>query len=339
MSLVMTTPLAEACTRAVFLGQDGQVVTARSMDWKTDIGTNLWIFPRGMERNGETGPKTVRWTSKYGSVIASAYDVSTSDGLNEAGLSANLLWLVESQYPAFDPSKPGLTIAAWAQYVLDNFATVAEAVDALSREPFVPVTADIPGETRLATVHLSISDATGDSAIIEYVNGKQVIHHDRKYQVMTNSPLFDQQLALDSYWQQIGGTIMLPGTNRASDRFARASFYINAIPKDETPNRTIASVFSVIRNASVPYGLNTAEEPNISSTRWRTVADHKRKLYFFESALTPNVFWVDLKTIDFSPETGKVRKLDLGPEQTNIFSGNATENFKEAKPFRFLGLP
>jgi len=335
---VMTTPLAEACTRAVFLGEDGNVVTARSMDWKTDVGTNLWIFPRGMKRNGVAGPNSLQWTSKYGSVIASGFDVSTTDGLNEAGLSANLLWLVESEYPAFDKTKPGLSIAAWAQYVLDNYATVAEAVDALSQEPFVIATANVPGETRLTTVHLSISDASGDSAIIEYVNGKQVIHHDRKYQVMTNSPLFDQQLALDSYWQQIGGTIMLPGTNRASDRFARASFYINAIPKDATPNKTIASVFGVIRNVSVPYGLNTAEEPNISSTRWRTVADQKRKLYFFESALTPNIFWVDLKAIDFSPETGKVRELDLGPEQTNIYSGNATESFKEAQPFTFLGV-
>jgi choloylglycine hydrolase len=52
---------------------------------------------------------------------------------------------------------------------------------------------------------------------------KQVIHHDRKYQVITNSPIFEKQLALDEYWKEIGGTIMLPGTNRAADRFARAS--------------------------------------------------------------------------------------------------------------------
>lgn len=52
--------------------------------------------------------------------------------MNEAGLMANLLWLVESEYPTFGKgSKPGLTIAAWAQYVLDNFATVQEAVAAL----------------------------------------------------------------------------------------------------------------------------------------------------------------------------------------------------------------
>jgi choloylglycine hydrolase len=184
-----------------------------------------------------------------------------------------------------------------------------------------------------------MSDSTGDSAIVEYINGKQVIHHDRKYQVMTNSPIFDQQLALDTYWRQIGGTVMLPGTNRASDRFARASFYINAIPKSEDPVIAVASVFSVIRNVSVPYGLTTPEEPNISSTRWRTVSDHKRLLYFFESALTPNVFWVDLKQIDFSHETGKVMKLDLGADQRNVFSGNATKDFKPSEPFRFLGLP
>ncbi|WP_315745525.1 MULTISPECIES: linear amide C-N hydrolase [unclassified Bradyrhizobium] len=329
---------ADACTRLVYLGADDQVITARSMDWKRDIGTNLWIFPRGMKRSGEAGPNSLQWTSRYGSVIASAYDISTTDGMNEAGLVANVLWLVESSYPKYDGAKPGLSIAAWTQYVLDNFATVEEAVDALAKEPFTIVTDMVPGEDRLATLHLSMSDARGDSAIVEYIGGRQVIHHGRQYQVMTNSPTFDEQLALNEYWKQIGGTVMLPGTNRAADRFARASFYVNAIPKTENPVEAIASVFSVIRNASVPYGITTPNEPNISSTRWRTVADHKRKLYFFESALTPNAFWVDLSRIDFSEASGKVKMLDLGPNQTNTFSGVANDQFKESKPFKFLGL-
>ncbi|UUC95735.1 MULTISPECIES: linear amide C-N hydrolase [Comamonas] len=328
-----------ACTRLVFQGANGHVITARSMDWKSDIVSNLWVLPRGMQRTGETGPNTVRWTSKYGSVITSGYDISTTDGVNEAGLNANLLWLVESQYPSFGAnSKPGLSIAAWAQYVLDNFATVQQAVAALSEEPFTLVSDNMPGENRLTTVHLSISDASGDSAIVEYIGGKQVIHHGRQYQVMTNSPTFDQQLALNTYWKQIGGTTMLPGTNRAADRFARASFYVNAIPKDQSPNKALASVFSVIRNASVPYGLNTPEEPNISSTRWRTVFDHERKLYFFESALTPNTFWVDLKALDFSKEKGKVMKIDLGPDQNHTYSGDATKQFKASPPFKFQGI-
>ena len=330
---------AEACTRLVYLSPNGNVITARSMDWKSDILSNLWILPRGMERSGEAGPNSLEWTSKYGSVIVSGYDVSTTDGVNEAGLEANMLWLVESEYPHFDGTgKPGLTIAAWAQYVLDNFATVAEAVAALEQEPFTIVTDSVPGEERLTTVHLSLSDSSGDSAIVEYIGGKQVIHHGRQYPVMTNSPTFDEQLAISSYWKGIGGTVMLPGTNRAADRFVRAAFYVNAIPKEEDPNRALASVFSVIRNTSVPYGLNTPEEPNISSTRWRTVFDHKRQLYFFESALTPNTFWVDLKQIDFSKDKGRVKTLDLGPNQDHTFAGNATAQFKDSKPFAFLGL-
>ena len=338
LSSLAATPPADACTRLVYLGAHDDVITARSMDWKTDVATNLWIFPRGMARNGQAGPNSVTWTSKYGSVIASGYEVSTTDGMNEAGLVANVLWLVESEYPAYDGRGPGLSIAAWAQYVLDNYGTVKEAVEALRAQPFTVVTDKVPGEDRLATLHLSMSDASGDSAIIEYIGGKQVIHHGRDYQVMTNSPVFDQQLALNTYWKQIGGTVMLPGTNRAADRFARASFYVDAIPKSEDPVKALASVFSVIRNASVPFGINTPEEPNISSTRWRTVADHKRRLYFFESALTPNTFWVDLKDIDFSKETGKVLRLDLGPDQRNVFAGNTVKDFRPAEPFAFQGL-
>jgi penicillin V acylase-like amidase (Ntn superfamily) len=336
---MMLPPAAEACTRFVYLGGGGQVVTGRSMDWREDIGTNLWVFPRGMARTGETGPNSIKWTSKYGSVIASGYDIATTDGLNEAGLVANVLWLVESEYPKYDGTTPGLAISAWAQYALDNFATVAEAVAALEKEPFTLVTANVPGSDKLATLHLSLSDTSGDSAIIEYIGGKQVIHHSRDYQVMTNSPIFSEQLALNAYWKEIGGTVMLPGTNRAADRFARASFYVNAIPKTDDPVETIASAFSVIRNASVPFGITTPDQPNISSTRWRTVIDHKRGLYFFESVLTPNVFWVDLAAFDLTAETGKVMKLDLGPGQTKTYSSVANSQFKETKPFTFLGLP
>ncbi len=336
IGLLVAADISLACTRVVHLGDNG-VMTARSMDWKSDVGTNLWILPSKVKRNGMAGPNSIEWTSKYGSVVATGYDIATTDGVNEKGLAANLLWLVESQYPdTKNATKPPLSISLWAQYVLDNFASVDEAVKALEKEPFIVVTDLVPGEKRLTTLHLSISDATGDSAIIEYIDGKQVIHHSRKYQVMTNSPIFEQQLALNAYWEKIGGTTMLPGTNRAADRFARASFYINAIPKKASLEHSLASVFSVIRNTSVPFGLNTEEEPNISSTRWRTVVDHQRKLYFFESAVSPNVFWVDLKEINFAD--GKTKKLDLGTDQAKIYSGKTNADFKTTPAFHFLGI-
>ncbi|GKG72001.1 linear amide C-N hydrolase [Parabacteroides sp. AM58-2XD] len=325
----------EACTRVVYQGKDNTVLTARSMDWKEDTRSNLWIFPRGMKRNGEIGKNPLEWTSKYGSVVASAYDICSTDGMNEKGLVANLLWLAESEYPQWDGKKPGLSIAAWVQYILDNFATVDEAVSYVEKGTFEVVSDMMPDGTRMATLHLSISDADGDNAIFEYIGGELKIHHDKSYQVMTNSPVFDQQLALNDYWKNIGGTTFLPGTNRAADRFVRASFYINAIPKVADTRTAVASVFSVIRNTSVPLGITTPNEPNISSTRWRTVSDQKNKVYFFESTIQPNVFWVNLQDVDFS-EKAPVKMLDLVSGKT--YAGNTANQFVEAKPFKFLGV-
>ncbi|HBJ69571.1 linear amide C-N hydrolase [Alcaligenes nematophilus] len=336
VGLALVPAASQACTRAVFLGDNGQVITGRSMDWKLDVGTNLWIFPRGEKRTGEAGPSSIEWTSKYGSVIASGYDLASTDGANEKGLNVNLLWLVESQYPTPQKGDKTLSMSLWGQYVLDNFATVAEAVAALEKNPFVVISDKVPNEERLATLHLSMSDSSGDSAIIEYIDGKQHIHHSRKYQVLTNSPTFDQQLAIRDYWQSVGGMNMLPGTSRAADRFARASFYIDAVPRNLSDDKAVASVLSVMRNASTPYGMTVPDQPNNSSTRWRTVFDHQRSLYYFDSVLSPGAFWVDMRKVDFSAETGKVMKLDLGPEQSTVYMGEALEHFKPAKPFQFL---
>lgn len=325
---------AHSCTRAVYLGPEDTVITVRSMDWKTDMGTNLWAFPRGMKRDGAAGPTSIRWTSRYGSIVASVFDSASADGMNEKGLVANLLYLAESEYPkpANGDKRQPLSISVWTQYVLDNYATVEEAVADLQKEPFYVIPVMTP-DGQPGQVHLAISDPTGDSAIFEYVGGKLTIHHGRKFQVMTNSPVYDQQLALNAYWEQIGGLTMLPGTNRAADRFVRASFYINAIPKTANNTEAIASAFSVIRNVSVPLGITTPGQPNISSTLWRTVSDQKNKRYYYESTRSPNVFWVDMSDLDFA--AGKpTKKLTLTGGA--ILAGNAAAKFQPAEPFVFL---
>jgi penicillin V acylase-like amidase (Ntn superfamily) len=334
---------AEACTRAMYLGQDGTVITGRSMDWKEDIQTNLWAFPRGLPRDGAAGSNSPKWVSKYGSVIASGYDIGTADGMNEKGLVTSLLYLVESDYGKAD-GKPPLSISLWAQYVLDNFATVSEAVAALRQEPFRLVSMKLPNGAG-AQLHLAISDPSGDSAIFEYLGGKLVIHHGKQYQVMTNSPSYDQQLALNAYWESIGGLTFLPGTNRAADRFARASFLINAIPKTADPNyikavpggsyahQAVLGVLSVIRSVSVPLGITTPGQPNISSTVWRTVADQKNLVYFFDSATSPNAFWVPLAELDLKAGA-PVKKLTLTGGK--VYSGSATGKFEPSQPFVFL---
>ncbi|WP_404339100.1 linear amide C-N hydrolase [Pseudoalteromonas mariniglutinosa] len=326
-----------ACTRLVYHGPDNTVLTGRTMDFSIDIPANLWVFPKGIERNGEVGPNSISWRSKYGSVVASSWNIAAPDGMNEKGLVANLLWLVASEYPKFDydGERPGLTIAAWAQYALDNFATVDEAVKFLEQETFVVVSDFIPGTDKFTTVHLSLSDATGDSAIFEYIGGKLKIHHDRSYKVMTNDPVFEQQIAIKRYWDTVSGQDFLPGTGKAADRFVRASYYLSVLPQTSDPKIAAASVFSVVRNVSVPYGIAIEGQPHLSNTRWRVVADQGNLIYYFENVLTPNVVWVDFSKVNFE-KGADVRKLTL--DQNQIYAGESSSFFVKSKPFKFKGL-
>lgn len=320
------------CTRATYLGPENTIITGRSMDWKEDIHSNIYIFPCGINRKGAKISDTITWTSKYGSVITTGYDMATADGMNEKGLVANLLYLTESSYDRINDSRPVMGLSIWTQYVLDNFATVSEAVEILKKDSFridAPPTPN--GEP--SRMHLAISDSTGNSAIIEYIEGKIVIHQGKEYQIMTNSPVYDKQLTLNNYWKQIGGLVMLPGTNRASDRFVRASFYIDVIPQTSDYRMAVAGVFSVIRNTSVPLGISTPSQPNIASTRWRTVSDQKNLVYYFESTTTPNIFWIDLKMINFY-KNASIMKLPLSDEI--IYTGNTINKLQKSKPFNFL---
>ena len=303
--LTLFSLVAKACTRCVYLGPNNTVMVARSMDWVEDPGSEVWVFPRGMERNGAAGPGSIEWTSLY---------------------------LVESDYGTPAASKPNMSIACWTQYVLDSFATVKETVAALEQDPFTILAPILPnGEP--AVGHMAISDPTGDSAILEYVKGKLVIHHGREFQVMTNSPIFDQQLALDAYWREIGGLTMLPGTNRAADRFARAAFYVTSLPQTDDPKRAMAQIFSVIRGVSVPLGFTTPDKPNVASTIWRTGYDQKNRVMYFDSATSPNVFWLPLEGLAFDAGS-PVQKIPLKAGET--YGGNASASLKPAEPFAFL---
>jgi len=331
----------------MFTAADGLVVTGRTMDWEEDMRSNLWAFPRGMARHGAAGPDSIAWVSKYGSLIVSGYDVGTADGMNEQGLVANALYLAESDYGTPAAGQKSLSISLWAQYALDNFATVAEAVAALRAEPFRVIAPELPNGAR-AQLHLALSDPSGDSAIFEYIGGKLVIHHGRQYPVMTNSPSFDQQLALNTYWEGIGGQTFLPSTSRAADRFARASFLIGAVPKATAPqivsavpdrsfaNQAVAGVMSVMRAVSVPLGIATPGQPNIASTLWRAVADQRNRVYFFDSATSPNTFWVKLAELDFN-EGAPVKRLVVAGGA--VHAGNVAKEFAPAPAFTFLPAP
>lgn len=318
------------CTRAMWVDSGQGVLVGRNMDWAMDLGTNLWVLPRGAERTGIDGDSnSLNWRAEYGSLIASAYDIATSDGINEKGLAAHILWLAESDYGPRDPSLPAVSMSMWAQFFLDRFATVAECVAYMQANPFQVRPQGDPVSGKWSTVHLALDDASGDSVIIEYIGGKPQVHHDRAYKVMTNSPPFEQQLQHLANYEGFGGKLPLPGTTEAADRFVRASYYLERLPPAETPARAYAALLSVMRNAAQPFGVPDPVRPNISMTIWRTLLDLSKKIYAFESSFRPDIIWTRVDQLDMD----KCQKLDLSAEG---LVGEVNHHFKLAQPFTFL---
>jgi penicillin V acylase-like amidase (Ntn superfamily) len=322
--------VALACTRVLWNDNGMAVLTGRTMDWPTTTDPIMTILPRGLKHDGGMldghtviAANPLRWTSKYGSLVTTVYGAGAADGINERGLAGHLLYFNAADYGKRDTAKPGLHAGLWLQYVLDTAGSVSEALAAL--EPIQLVMVESRGSK--ASVHVAIEDASGDSAIIEYIDGKMVAHHGRKFRVMTNDPAYDEQLTLlkAQDFSKPSSEMPLPGNVNPRDRFQRATYFSNLLPKPKTEPEAVASIFAIARNVSVPFGA-PYKDFGIYTTEYRTVTDLTNKRYFFELTNSPNVVWVDLAK--FNLHAG-APVMALNPANAGL-NGDVTARFKKA---------
>jgi penicillin V acylase-like amidase (Ntn superfamily) len=330
---LVATGTALPCSRVLWNDSGRNVLVGRNMDWFEDMKSNIWVFPRGVARNGLAAQNPLKWTSTYGSVTVSAYDVGTADGVNEKGLGVHYHYLPETEVGPRDEKLPGMSMSLWAQYYLDRFATVADAVKALKTEPYQLRMAVEPTSKAKATVHLALNDATGDSAILQCIKGEIKVYHSRDYVVMTNEPTFDKQLENLKQYKGFGGDKPLPGTNAATDRFVRGAYYVKNLPKPKSDREAVAALMSVMRNVSKPFSAPEPGQPHNSATIWRTVTDLTDRVLFYDSVVSPQVFWIDAKKLKF--DAGEpVRKLTV--VDNFGLMGEVSGKCEKAEPFRFL---
>lgn len=299
LSLGLLNNSALACSR-ILLNSGQEHVVGRTMDIYMPDHAKLVVYPRGIVRDGgvSTGA-SMKWVSKYGSVTVNSLNEATSDGINEKGLVANLLYLHETQYEARD-NRPGVSNASILLYLLDTSATVAEALAEMKK--IQVVSAQIAG--RDWPLHISISDANGDSAVIEFVKGSMVVHQGKDTDVMTNEPPLDWQLNNLKDYKYFGGSKPLPGDIDPASRFVRASAFLKTMPAAKGTQDALAKVYSIVKTVSVPAGAQdtstVVETEDAWPTLWATLADSRNKLYFFQATDSPNMFWIDLAKVNFT---------------------------------------
>lgn len=327
---------AKACTRVLWNSKGQAVIVGRTMDWPESTQPKLYALPAGLKRDGGklgearvVAQNPLVWQAKYGSLVAGAYDLGAVDGMNEKGLAGHLLYLNSADYGVRDPARPGLQAGLWLQYALDNAASVSEALALLKPVQIVMVEA----HGFKTSLHLALEDASGDSAIIEYIGGKAVVHHGRQYTVMTNDPSYDEQLALLNKMEKAHKftattrDTLLPGNMNPVDRFQRAAFFSRFLPQPQNTRQAIASMFSIMANVSVPFGA-PYKDFGTYNTEYRSVTDLTHRVYYFQLTTVPSVSWTPLAELNFAPGAPA---LMLNPDDVGL-AGDVSGRYSWVTP-------
>ncbi|MDE5642820.1 MAG: linear amide C-N hydrolase [Muribaculaceae bacterium] len=326
---------AEACSRVVFLSdstaKENIVMVGRTLDWRTPIPTNLYVFPSGISRQSMPEGPMLRWTSKYGSVVAVSYDEGVAEGMNDRGLVMNSLFCKTAIYREAKPGEdiPVISLSVIVQYFLDNFSSVAEVDQWLAANEFAIAGQTFDGGT-VSLLHFGLTDRSGETLLMEFVDGKLTTYRGRDLTVLTNDPNYTDMKAINKYWTNIGGNHMLPGTVSSPDRFVRADFFINHLPKDVGYNSAWSELSSVMANISVPMGYELPGSPNVSSTQWRSISDAMGLKYYFKFADSMSDFYIDLGELLLKPGA-PVLKLDTADHSN--YSGNVNNHLKKSDGF------
>ena len=300
---------SHACT-AFSIKKGNTIFYGENFDWHVKDGLVV-VNKRGVKKTplvfGAKGQTIASWVSKYGSITFNTLGREyLHGGMNSKGLFVTGLILKHSQYPPID-SRPVVTHAQYKQYFLDNCATVEEVMSTQSKIRVYARNQNYP-------VHFFIGDTTGQCAVIEYLDGKMVIHKgDRlKVNVLSNS---EYEYAVDYLMEhkEFGGDKEVSKSRTNSlDRFVRAATMVQ-------------SYYSKPSSSSVDYGFDIlASVAQKDRTVWRIVYDVVNMRIYFRTLLNTKLQYINMKSFDFSCDTPSM-VFDLN----NTLSGDVSNYFKE----------
>ena len=332
-----------ACTGISLTAKDGSKIIARTMEWGGfKLESHLVLVPRGYTHQAVTpdGNDGMKIKAKYGYTAICVLDYNfAAEGVNEKGLMGELFYFPGyGETEKYDPKKKATSItdAQFLDWVLANFATIDEMVEALDDIHFVSY-----GHGFQST-HFRIADPSGRQVVVEYYDGKFHIH-ENKIGIITNSPSFDWHMTnLNNYVNIFAGSnepreivpgvslkalgagsagFGLPGDLTPPSRFVRAAFYVHSAVQQETGHKSVMQAFQILNNFDLPLGAEfrnkeTEKHPNIlSATQWTTSIDLNSMKFYYRTEWNSTIRCVDLKTINFAKANYQVLPLDKVEEQ------------------------
>lgn len=237
---------AEACSRILWETDNHGVFVSRTMDWMEENQPTIEVRHAGQQYKGHSSELGKTWTSKYASIGMTLYGMGLVDGFNEVGFSANGLFLDEESAGDLSGDLAQVSNAIFVAYLLDNFASVEEALENIHDIEIQ----QFSHNGHFMRGHYSIQDQSGDSAILEFLDDGWTIYHGKQYDVMTNSPTFQQHL---TNWDQaqptaddvVDGVFPVPGNINSAQRFVWNKYMKSQLTEPSSYTNGLAKIDSV----------------------------------------------------------------------------------------------
>jgi penicillin V acylase-like amidase (Ntn superfamily) len=275
-----------SCSTFVLSREGGTLVVGHNLDENIKMPGLVVVNPRGIAkenvtfndiesgRRSDSAPR-LRWVSRYGSVTYNSFGREFPDGgMNEVGLYVGEMTLMGTVWPA--ESLPRMYHHQWIQYLLDNFATVEEAVASLSKA--------LPeGHCQW---HFLLADKEGGAAVVEFLEGKAVVH--------AGSALPCKILCNDSYEAELRDLVNYAGFGGTK----------NPVPRYEREDPRFRWAAVMLRDfngkkPAVDYAFEVLGRLDVGNNKWSIVYDIPAARMYVTTSLARGIRWLNFADVDF----------------------------------------
>lgn len=309
LTLIITSKESLPCS-AIVLKNGDQIILAKNFDWTFGDGVLIKNL-RGTSKIAyyTTAGEPAQWTSKYGSITFNQNGKEMPyGGMNEKGLVIEMLWLELTRFN-LNENKNYVNELEWIQYQLDNFENIHQVMEHLTDLKIYPIKGKI---------HYILTDNTGESVIIEYLNGQPTAYKKEANvcQTITNNSV----LQSEPYKSQVKG--IRKNNTAPTYRYYQLEKEISNIQDGMEMNATYA--FNVLKKVTIPKGS--------FKTMWSIVYNvNERCISFFTDAYT-EIKSINLSELDFS---SNLAYYPLNQNEVTIIT-NALKSFTETVNYSYM---
>ena len=289
----------------------------------------IFINKRGVFKKGRTwselttkeqlNPSSHCWISRYGSITFNVFGKDLPDGgMNEAGL---YIWEMNADFDDYPKNDrlPKLDQTNWMQYILDNYSTLEEAIQCAYE-------IEINGWGW----HFFIGDEHGNTAAIDFVDGKVVVSTGENMPVagLFNTP-YERELELLKYYKGFGGLYEPVLNDPEVPRFVKTA----VMTKNYKPSQSV-----------VEYGFEMLNQIQVYDVpEWSVIFDVRKRNVYFKTRINPELKSFSMDEVDFSNDSPVlILNMDIEKggdvlDQFHPYSNNKIREF--TKSFIFPILP